>query len=342
MTTDLSTITDTMPASTEVGKLGIMQLKRFWYKSSFRASAAHVSKHANEATLDKICLYILGLGLEQTYKQLGNNMLTFDEFEDWIITTAGMPMESEVTRFNATFQENKPRETHPIPSVLSAAEIDFWNENGYLIIKNAIPKEDCEISVDVICEHIGVDKNDPDTWYTKNDSRQGIMVQLFQHPILVKNRYSDKIRQVFEQLWQRTDIWVSADRVGFNPPETEFYKFQGPDLHWDCSLQLPVPYDLQGILYLNDVAANQGAFTLVPGFQHRLEDWIKSLPPGANPRRQNLHALGSKPIAAEAGDLIIWQQALPHGSSPNTSSKPRFVQYITYLQVDHQDQEMWV
>ncbi|WP_220472639.1 phytanoyl-CoA dioxygenase family protein [Spirosoma foliorum] len=35
-------------------------------------------------------------------------------------------------------------------------------------------------------------------------------------------------------------------------------------------------------------------------------------------------------IAANAGDFIIWHQALPHGSSPNRSREPRFVQYINY------------
>jgi ectoine hydroxylase-related dioxygenase (phytanoyl-CoA dioxygenase family) len=134
-------------------------------------------------------------------------------------------------------------------------------------------------------------------------------------------------------LWQKKNIWMNNDRVGFNPPETASWKFPGPDLHWDCSLELPIPFGLQGILYLSDTAADQGAFTLVPGFQHRLESWLNSLPPGADPRQQDLHALGSTPITGEAGDFIIWQQALQHGSSPNTSTQPRFVQYINYQPV---------
>jgi len=56
------------------------------------------------------------------------------------------------------------------------------------------------------------------------------MVQLFQHPVLEKNRNSDKIRMAFEQLWNHTDLRVSTDRVGFNPPETADWKFPGPRL----------------------------------------------------------------------------------------------------------------
>jgi len=49
----------------------------------------------------------------------------------------------------------------------------------------------------------------------------------------------------------------------------------------------------------------------VPGFQRWGEDWLKSLPPGKNPREQDLYALGSRPIGGRAGDLIIWHQSQP-------------------------------
>jgi ectoine hydroxylase-related dioxygenase (phytanoyl-CoA dioxygenase family) len=66
----------------------------------------------------------------------------------------------------------------------------------------------------------------------------------------------------------------------------------------------------------------------VPGFHRRIETWLRSLPPGADPRQQDLTALGAAPIAGRAGDLIIWHHALPHGSSPNRAKAPRVVQYI--------------
>jgi hypothetical protein len=63
--------------------------------------------------------------------------------------------------------------------------------------------------------------------------------------------------------------------------------------------------------------------------QGKLNGWLKSLPPGANPREQDLEALGPVAIAGRAGDLIIWRHELPHGSSPNRAAKPRIVQYIS-------------
>lgn len=284
----------------------------------------------DEFQLDKTLLFTLGLGLEQTIKYLFYTAPSFEQFEQWVTETNGIPSPENVISFNNIILNNNNTELIAVPKVLDDEQLAFWEQNGYLILKNAIPKEDCEKTIETICRYIEIDRGNPDTWYTQHPARQGIMVQLFQHPTLEKNRNSEKVRSAFAQLWNRTDLWVSADRVGFNPPETNSWKFPGPRLHWDTELNLPIPFGLQGILYLADTQENQGAFSLVPGFQHRIEKWIGSLPQHANPYKEDLHALGCIPIAANAGDFIIWHQALPHGSSPNTSSKPRFVQYFTY------------
>lgn len=332
----------TLPPSTETSTSGLMHVKRFWSKVMLkRANQIDEEFWNKEWELDKTLLSVLGLGLEQTLTYVFQYAPAFEEFEQWIVQTSGFPASEQISRFNDLFNET-PVLSQPIPSVLSAEELAFWKENGYLVLKNVIPKEDCRATIDVICDFLKINLNDANTWYSPNNSRQGIMVQLFQHPLLQKNRQSARIRMAYEQLWQRTDIWVTTDRVGFNPPETEKWKFPGPDLHWDCSLDLPIPFNLQGLLYLADTAPNQGAFTLVPGFHNRISAWLSSLPEGTNPRIENLHALGSLPIAAEAGDFIIWHQALPHGSSPNTSSKPRFVQYINYQPADFTAQKNWM
>ncbi len=91
---------------------------------------------------------------------------------------------------------------------------------------------------------------------------------------------------------------------------------------------LPIKFKTQGILYLTDTPPEQGALTIVPGFHNRLFDWLQTLEPGINPQDQDLHALGSVPIDGEAGDMIIWHHALPHGSRPNLGKNPRIVQYI--------------
>jgi ectoine hydroxylase-related dioxygenase (phytanoyl-CoA dioxygenase family) len=116
--------------------------------------------------------------------------------------------------------------------------------------------------------------------------------------------------------------------VSFNPPERAEWRFPGPFLHWDTSLTPPIPFAVSGLIYLTDTVAEQGAFTCVPGFHRRIEDWLNGLPANANPRGEDLEALGAEPIPGRAGDLIIWHRALPHGSRPNRCTRPRIVQYL--------------
>ena len=173
-----------------------------------------------------------------------------------------------------------------------------------------------------------MDPDDPGTWY-KKPAQPAIMVQFFHHSALSATRNSPRIHKAFAEIWNTADLWPTIDRVSFNPPETDKWKFPGPRLHWDTSLDPPIPFGVQGILYLTDTLSTQGAFTCVPGFHRRVEEWVRGLPAYANPREQDLESLGAISIAASAGDLIIWHQALPHGSSPNRATRPRIAQYLS-------------
>ena len=331
-------------ASTDTGKIGIMHLKRYWDKAMARRNGVLSQQSFEEEwNLDITLLSALGLGLEQTVKYLFLENPDFEQFEDWVLDVNGGAVPAEkIEGFNKLVARNKQQNGHDaVSTVLSEQDLEFWDANGYVIIRGAVSKEDCSETIEVICNFLDIDKSDHATWYRPHPARQGIMVQLFQHPLLEKNRTSPKIRAAYEQLWGRTDLWMNTDRVSFNPPETEFWSFPGPRLHWDVSLELPIPFGLQGLLYLSDTEATQGAFTLVPGFHKKITEWINSLPPGADPRTQDLNKLGPQPVAANAGDFIIWHQALPHGSSKNTATKPRIVQYINYLPVDAETKDKW-
>jgi hypothetical protein len=331
--------------STEAGRLGVLHLKRYWDKTRLKRSGELAQgAFSDEWNIDNSLLAVLGLGLEQTIKWLYTSNADFKTFEDWIITTTdGQLSQLRITEFNEYIRHRGStyKKEDSVSSILSKDDIDFWNEHGHVIIRDAVAAEDCENCINAICDFINIKRDDAATWYHPHPARQGIMVQLFQHPALEKNRLSQKIRLAYEQLWQRKDLWVNTDRVGFNPPETEKWKFPGPALHWDVSLQLPIPFGLQGILYLSDTAANQGAFTLVPGFHRRIENWLNNLAPTINPRTVDMYALGAKPIVANAGDFIIWHQTLPHGSSPNKASQLRFVQYINYAPLDAEVATDW-
>jgi hypothetical protein len=274
----------------------------------------------------------LGLGFEQTMQFLSREP-TFDEFERWIVEATGGVDPADAARVNGLLTGEGDDATRrwmasvaAAEPVLTAEDLEFWNRNGYVVLHDAVSTDACRQAERAIWEHLRMDPADPETWYRKGD--RGIMVQLYQHPALEANRRSPRIHKAFAQLWGTPDLWRTTDRVSFNVPERPGFMFQSPDLHWDTSLKPPVPLGIQGLLYLVDTPPEQGAFTLVPGFHRRLEAWLASLPPGANPRKQDLHALGSQPIAGRAGDLVLWHHALPHGASANRGARPRIVQYF--------------
>jgi hypothetical protein len=338
------TVSAPLPSPTDVGRLGVYHLKRAWARRC-RGRPQQAFDHA-EFHRDRLVFHALGLGLEQTLQHLGQNAASFEEFEQWIMATAGAAPALQVARINAAIAgEAYPPQVDAALAridadapVLCADDLAFWHEHGYVILHDAVAAETRAAALDAVLDRLGARLDDPTTWYGKNRS---IMVQYFQHPAFHANRRSPRIHKAFAQLWGTADLWVTTDRVGFNPPERAGWRFPGPDLHWDTSLAQPIPLGMGGILYLIDTAPEQGAFTCVPGFHRRIADWLASLPPGADPRTQDLHALGAQPIAGRAGDLVIWNDALPHGSRPNHGHMPRIVQYIAMYPTALEMQPEW-
>lgn len=235
----------------------------------------------------------------------------------------------------------------PLPSLahcaepvgaLSADQRAFWDRNGYLVLPNVVPRSQCEAARAAIWDFLGASPDDPASWYRDHPGKRGMMLDFYDHPALAANRAAPLVRGVCEQLYGTSAIYPSIDKVSFNPPETPGWRFQGSPLHWDASLCLPVPFRLQGLLYLGDCGAQDGAFHCVPGFHDRLPGWLAEVPAGIHPRDWALRDLDSVPVAGQAGDFILWHQALPHCATPNRGALPRMVQYLTYLPdtIDHQ------
>lgn len=320
---------------TDVGALQVPHLKRCWSRWMAARRGRISQATPAEAHRTRIVLSALGVGLEQTLQYVLNQAPDFARFEDWIVRTAGAPTATTVARIQALVAGNGAvpdeiallhAQVDAMAPVLSAQDLDQWHTLGYVIVRSAVPPQDSAAAAQVVWNAVQADPADPRSWYAH--SPRNTMVQLFQHPAFDANRRSLRIHKAFAQLWGTADLWRSTDRCGFNPPERPGYPYSGQGLHWDVSLHQPIPLGTQGILYLTDTPPEQGALHLVPGFQHRVGDWLAQLPEGANPRTQDLRTLKPVPIGAGAGDLIIWHQALPHGPSPNTGNRPRLVQYI--------------
>lgn len=341
------TVTLKLERSDVTGGLGVFHLKRLWSRCMLERSGRPASDSAAEWPLDNVIYHGLNLPIEETIRFLYQDAPSFEEFERWVAgRNGGTIHQNVIERINATVAALVSGEDRGVatveraPDVLSAGDLAFWEENGYLVVSDLFPAPDVKAAEQAVWEHLGMDPEDPDSWYQRS-SDHGIMVQLFHHSALESIRRSPLLRGVFAQLWGTSDLWISTDRVSFNPPERPGHEFPGPRLHWDVSLDLPIPFGVQGLVYLTDTEPEQGAFTCVPGFHTRIESWIKDLPVGVEPRTADLDRLGSQPIPGKAGDVVIWHQALPHGSRPNRAGRPRIVQYVTMFPADAAYAEKW-
>lgn len=297
---------------------------------------------------DQLVLEGLGLPLEESRLYLANKQPTLAEFEQWILerndgrleplrlerlnaTIAGSPYSRELLAALRAIESSEP--------VLSTDDLSFWEEQGYVILHNAISPSACRATELAVWDFLQMDPDCPATWYQA--STHGIMRQFFHHHTLRANRMSPRIYKAFAQIWGTADLWMTIDRVSFNPPERSDWSFPGPWLHWDTTLTTPVPFGVSGMIYLTDTEREQGAFTCVPGFHRRVDAWLRSLPANVDPRREDLESLGAVPISGRAGDLIIWHKALPHGSRPNRATQPRIVQYLSMHPAKREDNREW-
>ncbi|MDI9310708.1 MAG: phytanoyl-CoA dioxygenase family protein [Limnohabitans sp.] len=271
-------------------------------------------------------LYKNGVGLDDVLQFLYQDKPSTEEFQRWVL------------------QKNEKQLLDVIPeeNVLSIEDLKFFNENGYVILKEAIPVKDCIATQKVIWDFLEMSPEDKSSWYQSHPSQRGLMVNFYDDVILERNRASGKIKKAFEQLYNTKKIFRSIDKVSFNPPITSTYSFKGSPLHWDVSLKLPIPFRLQGLIYLSDCLANDGAFHCVPGFHNTIEDWLSQVPKDKIAREYAVEVLESVPVEGKAGDMIIWHQALPHCATPNYGDSPRLVQYLTYFDENEFVHEEWI
>jgi ectoine hydroxylase-related dioxygenase (phytanoyl-CoA dioxygenase family) len=299
-------------------------LEQLWKRTLDSKNAN--SNHTNWDNQIKT-LYQLGIGMEDTLYFLYSEKPDFETFKTWI-NNRKRDIASEIEDLT----EN----------VLSDQDLEFWNRNGYVVVKNAISKEDCEATQKAIWDYLKMNPDEKESWYKRHEEQKGLMLNFSDHETLNRNRFSPKVKKAYEQLYGTTNIYKTIDKVSFNPPETDHFTFLGSPLHWDMSLKKPLTYALQGLFYLTECRENDGAFHCVPGFHNLIDDWLDRLEPDENPREKVLKTLHPKPITGDAGDFIIWHNALPHCATPNRGENPRMVQYLTYLPNDYNAAGEWI
>ena len=71
--------------------------------------------------------------------------------------------------------------------VLSESDLAFWEENGYVVVHDAVPPKKVKAAEKAVWGFLEMDRDDPASWYT-DPPRKSIMVEIYQHQALWDNR----------------------------------------------------------------------------------------------------------------------------------------------------------
>ena len=234
--------------------------------------------------------------------------------------------------------------------VLSEEDWRFWSSNGYIVIKNVIPKEQVKATADFLWEFEEKDPDNMDTWYTAPRAEMQMkelvntgMVEVYNHQHLWNNRMTQKIYDVFTDIWGTDKLWVSIDRANLNFPIRPGHEYKG-FIHWDYDPETK-PVNVQGVLALSDQTNESvGGFQCVPDLFKTYDTWKLTQPEDRDRFLPNIEGFDLVKVKMEAGDLLIFNSLQPHGIRPNTSgNKVRIAQYISMMPAleDDDDLKTW-
>lgn len=236
--------------------------------------------------------------------------------------------------------------------VLTMEQWNFWKHHGYVVIKNAIPREQALQTADFLWEFEEKDANDPTTWYTAPRAEMQMkelagtgMVEVYNHQQLWNNRQTQRVYDAFVDIWGWEKLWVTIDRANLNFPMRPGYEYKG-FIHWDYDPDTK-PQNVQGVLALADQTdENMGGFQCIPWLFRNYDTWKLNQPADRDHFKPDVKDLEDKlvKVPLEAGDLLIFNSSEPHGIRPNRSeNKVRIAQYISMMpaQEDNEALKEW-
>ena len=246
----------------------------------------------------------------------------------------------------SSIQKLRSSATSDTLKVLTIDQWNFWIENGYVVIKNAVSREQAMKTAEFVWEFDDKDPNDPSTWYTEARAEMEMkelagtgMVEVYNNQFLWDNRQTKRVYDSFVDIWGTEKLWTTIDRANLNFPIRPGFEYKG-FIHWDYDPDTK-PQNVQGVLALADQTDQEmGGFQCIPWLYKNYDTWKLSQPEGRNKFQPDISGIEDKivKVSLEAGDLLIFNSTLPHGIRPNNSKdKVRIAQYISMMPAQEDD-----
>lgn len=221
--------------------------------------------------------------------------------------------------------------------VLSEEDWTFWITNGYVVIKQAVLREQALKTADFLWEFEEKDPHDPATWYTAPRAEMKMkelagtgMVECYNNQLLWDNRSQQRVHDAFVDIWGTEKLWVTIDRANLNFPIRPGYEYKA-FIHWDYDPETK-PVNVQGVLALADqLDENMGGFQCIPELYRTYDTWKLTQPDDRDRFKPDITDFTPTKVKLAAGDLLIFNSTQPHGIRANNSDKVRCAQYISMM-----------
>ena len=272
------------------------------------------------------------------------NVIQKEAYENGHKEIPGNPSTAKSSTLHLNTRPNK----EPL-RILTEKEWDFWIEKGYVVIKQAISRQEALDTASFLWEFEEKDPNNSETWYSAARAEMKMkelagtgMVEVYNNQFLWSNRQQQKVYDAFVDVWGTQKLWVTIDRANLNFPIKKGFEYKG-FIHWDYDPETK-PQNVQGVIALSDQTdPNTGGFQCVPWLYQNYDTWKKTQPEDRNRFQPDIKGLEDKieKVALEAGDLLIFNSLLAHGIRPNLSKdKVRIAQYISMMPAEEDNEAL--
>jgi hypothetical protein len=200
--------------------------------------------------------------------------------------------------------------------------------HGYIVFRGAVPPLRCQAVLDAIGHELDIWVDDPSSW--RRISHEVDQVPLWGHQSQWDIRQLPDLHAIWRTVWGTERLWVSRDSCRFTPPWRQ-ERAEALPLHWDVDPRDGDSEWFQGIVALTDCPPASGGFRCAPNVMHNRDRWPKSWtagPHGVEFRPERVDEAEIIEVPLGVGDVLVFDNHLPHGTVRNLSDQPRAVFYM--------------
>jgi hypothetical protein len=240
-----------------------------------------------------------------------------------------------------------------IPRVLSDEEVAFYDEQGYVLVKGVLSRDEAERYRHRILHLLPRDLTIPPYWGA-NAGRikpyQPDGNQSFETPELLPLLFNERLYGAAVQLLGDHRLRTFDASLGITI-RNDAGKQRGLALsqtpHLDCSVPADAPFlftlaevQIGGCYYLTDVEPDGGGIHVMPGGHRWVEETVRAAGGGLRGRQLNegwkrLPDVPTVEVTGEAGDFALLHHLMPHAASHNRRPTTRVAQFTRFTRVDH-------